>query len=81
MTNGHSWDLGILTKYADLFRNKDGELVDFFTSTIFFDKLVGTDELRLALESNLSIDALENSWEVDIENFKTTRAPYLLYLR
>lgn len=81
ITNGESWDLRFLTKYADLFRNKDGELVDFFTSTSFFDKLVGTDELRLALESNLSIEDLGNSWEVDIEKFKTTRAPYLLYLR
>jgi len=81
ITTGESWDLNILERYANLFRNEDGELVGFFTSTSFFDKLVGTDELRLALESNESIEDLEKSWEEDIEKFKSARTPYILYLR
>ncbi len=81
ISSSESWDLNILVRYADLFRYEDGELVGFFTSKSFFDKLVGTDELRLALESNESIESLEKSWEEDIEKFKSARTPYLLYLR
>ena len=81
ISSRESWDLSILERYANLFRNSQGELVGFFTSKSFFDKLVGTDELRLALESNESIEVLEKSWEEDIEKFKSARTPYLLYLR
>jgi uncharacterized protein YbbC (DUF1343 family) len=74
-----SWDLSLLFSYAELFRNEQGELEDFFTSKSFFDKLAGTDQLRLALEKGLSIEEIESTWTTDLEEFKIAREPYLLY--
>lgn len=45
----------------------------------FFDKLSGTDALRLAIESGLSEDEIRQSWQDDLNSFKQKRAPYLLY--
>lgn len=74
-----SWDLSLLFSYAELFRNEQGELEGFFTSKIFFDKLSGTDQLRLALENGVSLEEVESSWEAGLEEFKIARTPYLLY--
>ena len=74
-----TWDLSFLFNYADHFRNDQGELEGFFTSENFFDKLAGTDQLRIALEQGISIEDVETSWEEDLEKFKIARAPYLLY--
>ena len=51
----------------------------FFTSTSFFDKLAGSDSLRLALESGLSAAEIEAEWRTAISEFKQQRQPYLLY--
>ena len=74
-----TWDLSILFDYADHFRNTQGELEGFFTSKSFFDKLAGTEQLRLALEKGLRLEEVEASWIDDLEVFKIARAPYLLY--
>lgn len=43
-----------------------------------FDRLAGTDRLRLAIESGDLAPLLEE-WEADAERFREIRAPYLLY--
>ena len=74
-----TWDISILVGYANLFRDETGKLNGFFTSTSFFDKLAGTDKLRLYLEEGLSVEEIEKSWAQGIDDFKIARAPYLLY--
>jgi uncharacterized protein YbbC (DUF1343 family) len=72
------FDLSILASTHSLFKSNK---IKFFTSSSFFDKLVGNDSLRLALESSKSLIALQASWQTDIDSFLTTRKPYLLYPR
>ena len=74
-----TWDISILVGYANMFRDETGKLNGFFTSTSFFDKLAGTDKLRLYLEEGLSVEEIEKSWAQGIDDFKIARAPYLLY--
>jgi uncharacterized protein YbbC (DUF1343 family) len=44
-----------------------------------FDRLAGTDRIRLGIEAGMSMEALRAGWEKDLESFKRTRAPYLIY--
>ena len=78
-THKTTWDLSMLFDYAEHFRNDQGELEGFFTSESFFDKLAGTNQLRIALENGLCLEDIEASWEADLEEFKISRTPYLLY--
>jgi uncharacterized protein YbbC (DUF1343 family) len=77
--NGPSWDISILETYANAFRNDENEIIDFFTSKSFFDKLAGTDKLRLCLEQGDGIEDLKVIWQKDIIEFRRDREPYLLY--
>ena len=45
----------------------------------FFDKLAGTDKLRIQIQNNLSIQDIYKSWEPDIKDFLKKRKKYLLY--
>ena len=74
-----TWDLSILHGYANMFRGENGSLEGFFTSTSFFDKLAGTDKLRLSIEEGLLLEEIETTWKDDIDEFKIAREPYLLY--
>jgi len=76
---GPSWDISILEGYANSFRDANLELTGFFTSKSFFDKLAGTDKLRLCLEEGEGLDKLKTVWAEEIIKFKKSRAPYLLY--
>lgn len=53
----------------------------FFTSPSFFDKLAGTDKLRLGLIAGKSAEELNALWQGDIAQFLNRRSPYLLYPR
>lgn len=44
-----------------------------------FDRLAGTDALRLGIESGLGLDELTADWAADLEAFQRLRTPYLLY--
>lgn len=44
-----------------------------------FDRLAGTDQLRLRLEENSSIDELREGWDEALAAFEALRAPYLIY--
>jgi uncharacterized protein YbbC (DUF1343 family) len=45
----------------------------------YFDKLAGTDQLRIDIEAGLSPEAIRNSWKPDLDNYKKIRKKYLLY--
>lgn len=52
---------------------------DFFLKNGFFDKLAGTDQLRIQIEKAFTEKQIRASWQQDIEHFKTIRKKYLLY--
>ena len=50
---------------------------NFFNS--FFEKLMGTGELRKQIIAGLSEDEIRNSWQPALTKFKDIRKKYLLY--
>ncbi len=64
-----SWLLG----YYHIYPNKD----QFFTS--FFEKLSGTKELRMQMESGMTEEQIRLSWQKDLQEFKSRREKYLIY--
>ena len=56
-----------------------GSLEGFITSPSFFDKLAGTDDLRLALETGTSLTKLEATWAIEHAAFFEAAQPHLLY--
>jgi len=49
----------------------------FFNS--FFDKLAGTDKLRLQIIKGKTTKDIKESWKVELDQFKEIRQKYLLY--
>jgi uncharacterized protein YbbC (DUF1343 family) len=45
----------------------------------FFDKLAGTDELRLKIIAGKNEAEIRASWQEDIKAYKEIRKKYLLY--
>lgn len=64
----------LVNAYRD-FPNKS----NFFLANGFFDKLAGTDRLRIQIESGWTADEIRKSWQDDLDAFKSLRAPYLIY--
>jgi uncharacterized protein YbbC (DUF1343 family) len=50
---------------------------DFFTP--YFDKLAGTDQLRIDIINGKSEEEIRKSWEKDLNIFRQKRQKYLLY--
>ena len=50
---------------------------NFFNN--FFVKLAGTNKLKQQIEAGLSEAAIKESWQADLNQFKTIRSKYLLY--
>lgn len=74
------FDLNPLWAWADWWRNAhDGSLEGFITSPSFFDKLAGTDRIRLALENGESLSSLEEEWLVSNAHFFELAQPFFLY--
>ena len=44
-----------------------------------FDRLAGTDRLRLGVEGGEGIQGLQEGWEAALAAFRERRAPYLIY--
>lgn len=44
-----------------------------------FDRLAGTDRLRLAVDSQKDVDAIVSGWAEERDRFQRTRSRYLLY--
>lgn len=70
-----SLTLDWLQKAYRAYERKDS----FFLKTGMFDKLAGTDKLRKQFESQMTSADIKATWTADLEEFKRTRAKYLLY--
>ena len=68
-----------LSWLVDLYQHSKAANQPFFTSTSFFDKLAGTDQLRHALEAGLDEASIRAQWAPGLAQFRRDRAPYLLY--
>jgi uncharacterized protein YbbC (DUF1343 family) len=44
-----------------------------------FDRLAGTDRLRLGIEEGLEIESLRRGWDEDLTEFRSIRERYLIY--
>ena len=78
--SARGFDLGYLFAYRDLWECVgDTARPRFVTSTSFFDRLAGTNTLRIALESGGSCDELTEAWTAELWAFAERRARYLLY--
>ena len=53
--------------------------IELITSQDFFDKLAGTDKLRLALLRGDSLQQIQASWETGLSQYQSQRQAYLLY--
>jgi uncharacterized protein YbbC (DUF1343 family) len=72
-------NLGFSLKYLLFFYSKSGLGEKFFTSPAFFDKLAGTDSLRLAIIAGKSEKDIRGSWEPGLVQYRKMRQNYLLY--
>jgi uncharacterized protein YbbC (DUF1343 family) len=52
---------------------------DFAFHPDYFDKIMGTDKVRLALEKGTPVAEIAASWKTGLAAFETLRKPYLLY--
>lgn len=57
--------------------HQSADTTGFFTP--FFEKLAGTDKLRQQVIAGESEAAIRQSWQADLDRFKTIRKKYLLY--
>jgi len=79
------WDLqnkeltsGINLDYLiETFNQYDVKGIAFFNS--FFDKLAGSNELRIQIESGWSSEQIKETWQEDLNRFRNTRTSYLIY--
>lgn len=69
--------LGPLIAYHEFISRQQAK--PFFLENGFFDRLAGTDQLRIQLEAGLSEDAIRASWSEGLRAFRQARKPYLLY--
>jgi uncharacterized protein YbbC (DUF1343 family) len=79
LSNLDAQNLGFSLKYVFYFFEKSGKKESFFTSPAFFDKLAGTDQLRLQMLAGKNEAEIRESWEPDLMKFKKMRKKYLLY--
>jgi uncharacterized protein YbbC (DUF1343 family) len=66
-------------KYVLDFYNKTPDKSTFFARPAFFDKLAGTDQLRLQILAGKSEQEIRASWAADLAAYKVMRKKYLLY--
>ncbi len=66
-------------KYLLDFYNKTPDKSTFFARPAFFDKLAGTDQLRLQILAGKSEDEIRASWAKDLDAYKLMRKKYLIY--
>jgi uncharacterized protein YbbC (DUF1343 family) len=71
--NQHPFNLEWILSMYRYFKDKE----DFFIP--YFDKLAGTDRLRLDMESGKTEWEIRRSWENELDAFRQVRKKYLLY--
>lgn len=64
----------VINAYRE-FPNQD----KFFLSNGFFDKLAGTDQLKLQIQKGMTVEEIRATWRIDLHAFKQKRKMYLLY--
>jgi len=69
------FSLSLLIKYYNIYGGGES----FFTSPGFFDKLAGSDKLRLQILAGKSMAEIEASWQDELNEYKIMRKKYLLY--
>lgn len=70
---------GFNLKYLLDFYSKSGMNETFFTRPDFFDKLAGTNQLRLQIIEGKNEVDIRKSWQKDLFDYKQIRQKYLLY--
>lgn len=73
MTGPKRLHLGGLIDMYNYFKGKQ----EFFIP--YFDKLAGTDQLRLQIEAGKNEKEIRDSWKGDLNQFRELRKKYLLY--
>lgn len=71
---GATLNLSYLINAYQQYKGKD---IEFFNH--FFDKLAGSNELRVQIESGWSSEEIKQSWQDGLEQFKAVRNNYLIY--
>ncbi len=71
--------LGFSLSYLIEMFEKTGRKESFFTSPAFFDKLAGTDSIRLGLLAGKSEQEIRASWKPALDRYKEMRRRYLIY--
>jgi uncharacterized protein YbbC (DUF1343 family) len=66
-------------KYLLDFYNKTPDKSTFFARPAFFDKLAGTDQLRLQILAGKTEDEIRATWAKDLDAYKLMRKKYLIY--
>lgn len=69
-------DLSLFVKYYQAFKKENKA---FYSSTSFMDKLAGTDALRKSIDAGMSIEAIKQSWQAELLEYKAMKKQYLLY--
>jgi len=75
----NSRKLGFSLSYLIEMFEKTGRKETFFTSPAFFDKLAGTDSIRLGLLAGKSEQEIRASWKPALDRYKEMRRRYLIY--
>ncbi|MFR9165644.1 MAG: exo-beta-N-acetylmuramidase NamZ domain-containing protein [Dysgonomonas sp.] len=70
---------GLDLEYLISFYKKSGLGTSFFKSPNHMDKLAGTNKLREQIIKGVSEKEIRDSWEADLDKYKTIRKKYLLY--
>ena len=73
LTKERRLHLSWLINLYDFFKDRD----DFFTP--YFDKLAGTDHLRMQVVEGLKEEEIRASWQADLNKFRQIRKKYLIY--
>lgn len=71
--------MGFSLSYLIEMFEKTGKKESFFTSPAFFDKLAGTDSIRLGLLAGKSEQEIRASWKPALDRYKEMRRRYLIY--
>ena len=70
---------GFTLRYFLDFYQLSGEGEAFFSRARWFDLLMGTDSVRLAILKGESEQEIRNSWQKELQTYQSIRKKYLLY--
>ena len=70
---------GFTVRYFWDFYRLSGESAAFFSRARWFDLLMGTDSVRKAILKGKSEEAIRNSWQKELQDYKEIRKKHLLY--